>query len=560
MIIIDDFSFTYKNADKYALNKINLDIDESETVFIMGENGSGKSTFLYSINGLTPGFYRGDIEGSIRVNGVNNNKKTTVEISKDVGFLFQDFDAQLFSTVALQDLAFGLENLNVDYGKMNEIITEHIEKFNLEEIVTKSPSNLSGGQKQKVALVSTLVMGQPILMCDEPTTDLDPKSKEKILNYLLNLNLFEKKTLLIAEHETEYARKFDKLIMLKDGEIIYYGSPKHGLSNLNLLELAKIKPLQITEFLNEFVEGENIPIDLQEGVKFMEDNNMTFRNEEEYQQSNSLSNSSNIIEIKNLSFSYKENKIINNINIDIKKGGITAIMGQNGSGKSTLIKLIIGLLDYNEGSVLIDKVDRKKMPLEEISNKIGFLFQNPDNQIFNETVYSEVAYSFKDNNDMEQRILDTLEIVNLLDKRDVDPFTLTKNEKQKLALATILIREPEILILDEPTTGLDYKEQREILSIINKLSTLGHTIILITHSNWIAAEYANEIIVFSEGNTLIKGPTREVFTYEQKLLEANIILPEITQLGLRFGQVILSVEEAKQRLTHKKVKEKNNTL
>src|SRR5690625_158828 len=229
-------------------------------------------------------------------------------------------------------------------------------------------------------------------------------------------------------------------------------------------------------------------------------------------------------------------------------------MGQNGSGKLTLVKLIIGLLDYNEGSVLIDKVDRKKLPLGEISNKIGFLFQNPDNQIFNETVYSEVAYSFKYIYDIEQRIIDTLEIVNLLDKRDVDTFTLTKNEKQKLALATILIREPEILILDEPTTGLDYKEQREILSIINKLSTLGHTIIIITHSNWIAAEYANEIIVFSEGNTLIKGPTREVFTYEQKLLEANITLPEITQLGLRFGQVILSVEEAKQRLIQKKVK------
>src|SRR5690625_1643763 len=198
MIIIDDFSFTYKYADKYALNKINLDINETETVFIMVENGYVKSTLLYSINGLNPELYQGDIEGSIRMNEVNNNKKTTVELSKNVGFLFQDFDAQLFSTVALQDLAFGLENLNVDYGKMNDIITEHIEKFNLEEIVTKSPSNLSGGQKQKVALVSTLVMGQPILMCDEPTTDLDPKSKEEILNYLLNLNLFEKKTLLIA--------------------------------------------------------------------------------------------------------------------------------------------------------------------------------------------------------------------------------------------------------------------------------------------------------------------------------------------------------------------------
>ncbi|WP_134163566.1 ABC transporter ATP-binding protein [Evansella clarkii] len=559
MIIIEDLSFTYNNTNEYALNKIKLHIHESDTVFIMGQNGSGKSTLLYSINGLIPGFYRGDITGNIIVNG-SNDKRTTVELSKDAGFLFQDFDAQLFSTVALQDLAFGLENLNVEPKKMKEIIAEHIETFNLEEIVTKSPSNLSGGQKQKVALVSTLVMDQPILMCDEPTTDLDPKSKEEILNYLLNLNHFKKKTLLVAEHETEYAREFDKLLVLKGGKVIYYGSPKEGLANLSLLELAKVKPLQITEFLHKYVEGNKVPTELEEAIEFMQDNNMNFKSDEEHLENDNSNNSSNVIEIQNLSFSYNESKVINNINLNIKKGGITAIMGQNGSGKSTLVKLIIGLLDYEEGSILIDKVDRKNFSLEELSNKIGFLFQNPDNQIFNETVYSEVAYSIKDKNNMEQKISEILELVNLSDKREEDPFTLTKNEKQKLALATILIREPDILILDEPTTGLDYKEQREILSIINRLSKLGHTVILITHSNWIAAEYADEIIVFSDGNILLEGPTREVFWHGEKLLEANITLPEITQLGLKFGELILSVDEAKQRLIQLKEKEKNVVL
>lgn len=303
-----------------------------------------------------------------------------------------------------------------------------------------------------------------------------------------------------------------------------------------------------------------MPTELEEAIEFMQDNNMNFKSDEEHLENDNSNNSSNVIEIQNLSFSYNESKVINNINLNIKKGGITAIMGQNGSGKSTLVKLIIGLLDYEEGSILIDKVDRKNFSLEELSNKIGFLFQNPDNQIFNETVYSEVAYSIKDKNNMEQKISEILELVNLSDKREEDPFTLTKNEKQKLALATILIREPDILILDEPTTGLDYKEQREILSIINRLSKLGHTVILITHSNWIAAEYADEIIVFSDGNILLEGPTREVFWHGEKLLEANITLPEITQLGLKFGELILSVDEAKQRLIQLKEKEKNVVL
>jgi energy-coupling factor transport system ATP-binding protein len=546
---INDLTFIYKNSELPALVNIDLEVKNQETVYIMGRNGSGKSTLLYSINGIIPGFYRGKKEGKICINEMDINNKSTVEISKEIGFLFQDFDAQLFSSLALQDLVFGLENLNFSRNKMDIILKEFIERFDLSEIVLKNPNELSGGQKQKLALASVLVMNQALLLCDEPTTDLDPISKEDILNQIIDLNRFSYKTLLITEHETEYARKFDKLLILNSGKTEYFGEPEPALRNISLLKKSNIRPLQLTELFSELLksEEESIPLSVQEAYDFMIQNNIQFN---DYSISKSNNYTENIINISNLSYSYGFNEVLKDINLDIQKGKITAIMGQNGSGKTTLIKLIIGLLDYKKGEILINKVSRGTLKLEEISKEIGFLFQNPDNQIFNDSVYKEVAYSVENKN--SQEITRVLRQVNLYAKKDHDPFSLTKSEKQKLALATILVRKPEILILDEPTSGLDYKEQLEILTIIKELKDLGHTIIMITHSNWITAEYADKVVVFAHGEIVSSGDTREVFSNPDKLLEANIKLPDITELGLRFGHTILSVPEAKERLNYSK--------
>ncbi|HID95230.1 MAG TPA: energy-coupling factor ABC transporter ATP-binding protein [Candidatus Latescibacteria bacterium] len=546
---VTGLSFTYRGSDGKALDGINFSQRPGEFVAIMGPTGAGKSTFCRCLNGIIPNLVKGDLQGEIRILGHNLRGKRVQEIAWAVGLVFQDFESQLFSTNVELEVAFGPENFCLPRGEIAERVATSLAMVGLTGLGQRDPSTLSGGEKQRLAIASVLAMQPRVLVMDEPTTDLDPVGKREVFGIIKGLR--NRIDCIVVEHETEELRSADRIVIINEGRILAEGRPSEIFANLKFLEDNGIRPLQIGVLMNRLGVDEEV-LTWQQAEEVLKDEGRIFdEGRFEILKGKDLPVSGTgevIIDVGDLYHSYDgASWALNGLSLKVKKGEFVAVVGANGCGKTTLVKHFNGLLTPTRGKVEVLGRDTRRWRISELGRKIGYVFQNPDQQIFADTLWDEVSFGPKNfgfsDTEIATRVKETLKLVGLEGLEDADPFSLPRGERQKLAIASVLSFGPEVLILDEPTTGLDYCSQRSVLELLKRLNEAGHTIIIVTHSMWVVAGYARRCVVMKEGRIISDGTTREVFSDEELLASASIEVPEIVKLGNRFGGATLSVNE-----------------
>jgi len=535
-----------------ALDGIQLDINRGEFVMIMGPSEAGKSTLAATINGLIPHFHVGKMNGTVTIMGRNTQEFSVAQMAEIVGMVFQDFEAQLFSTNVELEVAFGPENFSVDREEISRRINECLAYVGLEAVRNRPPSTLSGGQKQKLAIASVLALKPSVLVMDEPTTDLDPISKMGICDITHRLCKRDDLTLMVIEHETEEALYADRIVLIKDGKIVTLGPAAEILRDSDMLEGLGIMPLGIPRFFKS-MGVPYLPLTPDEGVKAFQQAGWQI-SQPVYQtivadEKAALEKLTRpLIQCRNLEHTYnKGGKALDGVSLDIFEGDMVAIVGQNGSGKTTLVKHFNGLLMPTAGEILVNGQPTAKQGVFKLGQKVGYVFQNPDYQIFSETVFDEVAFSPRlrklPEEEVTQRVHDALEAVGLAGADEEDPFSLTKSGRQRVAGASVLAAKPEVLILDEPTTGLDYNEQRSMMDMVRHLNETGSTIIFVTHHMWVVAEYAKRVFVMKDGKVFLEGTTREVFSHGDELRDAFLRPPHFVEFSNRLGYTFLTPQE-----------------
>jgi len=551
-VSIKELKFRYRGEKKLALDGISLDISKGEFLVIMGASEAGKSTLAACFNGLIPHYTRGAIKGEVIIQGTNTADSSVPELAENVGIVFQDFEAQLFSTNVELEVAFGPENFSVPREEIGRRIEENLKYVGLEEYRNRAPFTLSGGQKQKLAIASVLAMRPTILVMDEPTTDLDPISKQGVFDITNQLRKRDDITLIAVEHETEEALYADRIALIKDGKLVQVGRIEEILKEVELLEELGVMPLGIPKFFKS-MRYPDLPLTPDEGIKTFYKTGWNI-SEEKYAQLLDKEklvaqhDGQPIFQCRNLEHTYPNGvKALTGIDLDIYKGEIVAIVGQNGSGKTTLAKHLNALLLPTKGDVLVDGLHTKEQGVFKIGQKVGFVFQNPDHQIFSELVYDEIAFGPRlrevPEEEVDKRVKEALEAVGLTGFEKEDPFSLTKSGRQRVAVASVLAVQPDVLILDEPTTGLDYKEQRSMMDMVRRLNDQGSTIIFVTHHMWVVAEYAQKVFVIKDGQILLNGTTREVFAQEEILKASYLRPPHFVQFSNQLGKTFLNPDE-----------------
>jgi energy-coupling factor transport system ATP-binding protein len=553
-VSIEGLGYRYRGQQKPALKGVDLEVAEGEFVVVMGPSGSGKSTLCVSLNGLIPHFFRGKMEGEVRVGGRSTREGKVGEFAQEVGLVFQDFEAQLFSTNVALEVAFGPENFRVEREEMIGRVERVLGQVRLEGFDNRTPATLSGGQKQRLAIASVLAIEPRILCLDEPTTDLDPVGKLGIFEIAEDLKDRDDVTLIVVEHETEETIDADRIVVLRDGEIVADRPAREVLRDVELLQESSVMPLQVTRFFHEMGlwQGQ-LPLTPEEGVAEFKKrkwrvNPERHRKLAQADEKREEGYGEPVIQVEGLTYRYPNGVVaLEGVDLTVRRGEFLAVLGQNGSGKTTLVKHFNGLLKPTEGTVRVGEDETTEQGLRTLGQSVGYVFQNPDHQIFSDTVFDEVAFGPKiremDEGEIKERVEEALSAVEMEGQGDEDPFGLTKGERQRVAVASVLAVRPEVLILDEPTTGLDYAEQRSMMDLVKSLNESGSTIITVTHTMWVVAEYAHRAVVVRDGKIALQGTVREVFVQEDELQDAALRPPHIVSFANALGYPVLSVEE-----------------
>ncbi len=552
-ISIEDLTFTYRGNEQPALRDIWGQVEDGTFVVVMGHGGAGKSTLCCSLNALVPKFFRGEYQGRVLIKGEEVARRRVSEMSYHVGLVLQDFEAQLFSTNVELEMAFGPENHCLPRGEIERRIQRYLSFVRLERFRSREPATLSGGQKQRLAIASVLALEPGILVMDEATTDLDPFGRLEVLSAAKRFRE-EGRNLLMVDHEPETAAAADQVWLMRDGRVVSQGPPSEILVDVNLMKSCGIKTLPMVE-LFRLMSWPGHPLTVETAIELIQKHHLIQPRESKLHPAcPDHPKGSPILHAEALRYSYPaySEDVLRGINLIVREGEFIAILGQNGSGKTTLAKHFNGLLKPTSGRVLVRNKPTTEYSHREMARWVGYVFQNPDHQIFARTVAEEVGFGLKMQHEppkaIERRVAEALEGTGLEGYERKVPFTLTKGERQRVAVASVLAAQPQVIILDEPTTGLDDRHQQDMMRMLKRLNERGHTIIIITHSMGVAAEYANRILVMKEGRLLSDGPARPVFADEARLADASLCPPPLVRLSNWLGTEALTVQQMAQEL------------
>ena len=566
MIEIQELTFRYAEAKKNALENVTLNIQKGDFVGIIGESGAGKTTLCSCLNALIPHHYTGDFYGSVKVEGQDTFDVKPDKLALKIGSVFQDIESQIVSYFVEDEILFGLENFGVPADQIEGRITEALESLGISELRHREISTLSGGQKQKVVFASIIALQPDYLILDEPTGELDPASSLQIFKLLKKLNEEKGITIIVAEQKIMLLCEFvKKLIVLEKGTVVHYGEIRSTLTHQREMEEAGINCPRVLTLTGKMVqEGltpsgmkteERICLNTQEAADFIKrmmgkdcqlpPNTDSPKSEEE---TKSKATESPVLEFKGVCFSYNETANVHDLNVKIRKGDFTAITGSNGAGKSTFSKLCNGLLQPSAGDVFVLGQNTKRNKVSSLAKHIGFLFQNPDRQICCSTVEEEIAFSLKNNGLSKEEIQRKVEatIKEFGFDAKTEPFNMSRGQRQRLCLACLIALNPEILILDEPTTGLDYRECMEMMNRIRELNENGTTVIMVCHDMEVVLDFAKSLIVMNRGEILAQGATREILSNKELLAKARLLQPQIAATCSLLGDEfkgLFSVEE-----------------
>ena len=563
---LEEVTFAYAGTERRALDGVTLKLWRGETIGVMGASGAGKSTLAKCLNRIVPAFEDGDFRGRVAIGGRAIDGSPVSELAPRVGMVFQDFEAQLFSTNVAHEVAFAMEQAGLAREEIAARIGPALEAVGLKGFDDRDPTSLSGGEKQRLAIASVLALRPDLIVLDEPTTDLDPEGRAEVFALIRRLRE-EGRTLLVIEHEAEELRGCDRIAILRDGAIVAEGEPASVMGRLALLEASGVHPPDLNRLLGMLEIHEHAEsIDHAEALirahfpqlprverSESEAAGMVAEIRAGARTDTAAARPEPIAQLERVSYSYPFGpRVLDTVDLAIAPGEFVAVIGQNGSGKTTLAKHLVGLLQPETGRVLVAGRDRAGLAPAATAREVGYVFQNPDHQIFAATVEDEIAFGPRnlglDSGEIGRRVAEVLGAVNLGAMRGSDPFLLSKGERQRLAVASVLALRPRLLILDEPTTGLDYREQRKMMALVRELNREGIAIMIITHTPWLVAEFAQRAVLMRRGRVLFDGAVREIFTHEDLLAGSSFRMPEATALARRFGFVALSPAELAARI------------
>lgn len=536
-ISFNQFTFQYDAQAEATLKDISFDIAKGEKVLILGPSGSGKSTLAQCLNGIIPNIHKGQAQGQVRIDGQDIFKQSIYDKSQLVSTVLQDPDGQFIGLTVAEDLAFALENDCADQSEMKDKVALWAERLDLTSLLNHRPQDLSGGQKQRVSLAGVLIDESPILLFDEPLANLDPKSGQETIDLIDKIHKEVGATTIIIEHRLEDVlyRPVDRILLVNEGELIFNGSPDELLSSTLLLENGIREPLYVTVLRQLGFDTRSAQNLSQLDALDLSDLALPDRVLKDKKDSSSDS----ILKVEGLSVSYGDNPaIIEDLSFSLKKGERLAIVGKNGAGKSTLAKALCGFVP-SQGRLIYKGQDISQDSIAERSERIGFVLQNPNQMISQTMIFDEVALGLRlrgiEEAEVEERVHEVLKTCGLYSFRKWPISALSFGQKKRVTIASILVLKPEIIILDEPTAGQDYKTYTDIMNFLDSLQKQGHTIVMITHDMQLMLEYSDRCLVVVEGEIIADDKPVTILNQKDLLESANLKQTSLYTLGQKLS-------------------------
>jgi len=570
IISLKGVTFSYKGSKRRALDGITLNVKQGECVAILGPTGAGKSTLACVMNGTAPRFMDGSLAGDVTVDGMIPAKVGTAQMASRVGLVFGDPDTQLFGMTVEEDVAFGPANLGLGYESIMERVGKSIGDMRLAGLERRAPHRLSGGQKQATAIAGVYAMLPKIMVLDEPTSMLDPEGKARVFAIVRMLKEQLGVTVVLIEQEVDDILTLaDRVFVMRSGKFVLSGTPREVFGRVEELRQAGVRVPQIVEF-GTLIGAAETPFTIEEAISAIAPASAEEAVSGVTSAFASVSEAANpaaaprasraaqadpVVEAVDVEFTYPGGaRALDGVNLAVGCGDFVAIVGQNGAGKTTLTRHFNGLLRPSSGDIRVLGRSTQGVPTIELCRHVGYVFQNPDEQLFCTSVQEELRFGptniGADPGVTSQRVEEILGDIGLTKYREVWPKYLTKGERQRLALASVVAMDPDVLVVDEPTTGLDWVESLQILDYLERLrNEQKKTIIIITHDMNIVSLYAKRVVVMARGRVVGDGTAREVFSQPDLMQLACLRRPPIADLSQAlWGEVLLTPAEAAARL------------
>lgn len=531
IIEFKEFGFQYHSQAKPTLYNINLSIKKGEKLLIAGPSGCGKSTLIHCINGLIPFSYKGAMTGSLKINGKESRDMSLFEISKTVGTVLQDSDSQFVGLTVAEDIAFALENDCVGEPELHNRVAQIAKLVEVDKLLTHAPGELSGGQKQRVALGGVMVDDVDLLIFDEPLANLDPATGKQAIELIDEMQRRTGAAVVIIEHRLEDVlhRQVDRIVLMGEGRILADMAPDELLSGEWLNSSGIREPLYITalKYAGVKLTPDMRPAHRDSICLSQADKDMvrswyrTKRNETESPKQDVL------LSVEDIEFSYSNgHRALRGVSLEVKRGEMLAIVGTNGAGKTTLSKVICGFEHQQTGRLIFEGKDLEDMSIKQRADYIGYVMQNPNQMISKVMIMDEVGLGLKargvSDEEAAPRIERALKICGLWKYRNWPISALSFGQKKRVTIASMLVLEPKILILDEPTAGQDYRHYTAICEFLRELNKMGLTVIMITHDMHLMLEYASRCVVFSEGGIIADDTGANILTDVDIIKRANL--------------------------------------
>ena len=551
IIKLDDVSFSYGHEAQNALDHVSLAIEKGEFVGVIGPSGAGKSTLAAVMSGAIPHHYTGRLFGATLVNDRDTCEITLTDISRVVGSVLQDIDAQMVAPIVEDEILFGLENFGIPHDQIEERISQTLTTVGISDLRHREIATLSGGQKQKVAIAAIIAMAPNVLVLDEPTAALDPASSTLVFDTLRQINREHGITVVVIEQKVALLSKYcSRVLVMADGKLAFDGEPHQVFAHASELRQMGVDSPRVARIANSLAEVGLLPSDQAPCLNVSEAHQLI---------SSLLANATSkdapadvpetsphipavprgvnqepVVELTDVTFAYPHGGAsVSNLNMCVYPGELVGIIGQNGAGKTTLTKLLNGLLHPASGTVRMAGMNTADVPTSAIAAKCATLFQNPDRQLCRDTVLDEVAFGLElhgvGTDEARQRARVAAERFGL--PLDESPFSLSRGQRQMVALASVVVLDPQVVLLDEPTSGLDYRECMTVMETVSEMAERGCAVIMVCHDMEVVSDFAQRLVVMADGRILERGDANRIFADDALMRAAYVEPPQVVALS-----------------------------
>ncbi len=551
IIEMRDVSFAYGHDAQNALSNITLSIPAGSFTGIIGPSGAGKSTLAAVLSGAIPHHFTGSLYGETIVDGTDTCDMTLTDISRIVGSVNQDIDAQMVASVVEDELLFGLENFGVAHERIEATIAAALDAVGIADLRDREIATLSGGQKQKVAIAAILALAPGVLVLDEPTAALDPVSSRMVFDVLRDLNEHEGITVVVIEQKVALLSEFcNRLVVMNEGSIALEGTPHEVFGHATELRAIGVDSPRVARISNSLTAkglctAQEPCLSVEEAAELITSivtgatPSKPVTSPEPRTARPHAKDAQPVVRFHGVCFSYPDGGAsVNNLEMTVYPGELVGIVGQNGAGKTTATKLLNGLLKPSSGSVTVAGLDTRDVPVSQIARHTATLFQNPDHQLCKNTVLEEVAFGLElagvPRGEAQQRAARVIDRFGL--PANEAPFALSRGQRQMIALASVVVLEPEVVILDEPTSGLDYRECMTVMETVREMAEQGSAVIMVCHDMEVVSDFAERLVVMADGCILASGPTTEVFNDAALMKRARVKPPQVVELAAQLAR------------------------